>query len=327
MLKFSKKSSRFLTLSFTPQKLDKLMINQLGKWTKLILSKTIFSIGITSLFFNLSTFPANSENILAEITRTGVLKVGIRADAIPFGYRDNNKELRGICFDFVNILKEDLKATTGREIILVKIFISSLYNRFEIVEDQIVHLECGPNTIREIVDYEVEFSEPFFITGTKFFTKSTNIDALSNSQGNNLRIGLLRYTTTEKFIRNKYPEAKFESFQGVKGTLRAMQAVQQGRLDAFANDGILLLGQAVELNLDNDPQYAIVPQVPYTCEKYGLILPKNDFSWINFVNSTIDSTEDSKLLTEWFSVLRNDLIRNEEACQQIIPSLSDTVNP
>ena len=94
--------------------------------------------------------PVLAETILEEIQRTGVLKVGVRSDAIPFGYRDNNKELRGICLDFISVLREQLKESIDREIILVKLFISTLYNRFEIVEDKIVHFECGPNTIREV---------------------------------------------------------------------------------------------------------------------------------------------------------------------------------
>lgn len=262
--------------------------------------------------------PVLAETILEEIQRTGVLKVGVRSDAIPFGYRDNNQELRGICLDFISVLREQLKESIDREIILVKLFISTLYNRFEIVEDKIVHFECGPNTIREVEDYEVEFSEPFFITGTKFFTTEDIADQLVNSDGSNLKIGLLRYTTTEKFIKEKYPRAEFELFQGVKGTIRAMQAVQQGRIDAFANDGILLLGESVKLDIDNNQNFAIVPEIPLTCEEYGLILPKNDPSWRIFINFVIESGEDVKVLKEWLSILTEDLVRNERACQEDI---------
>ena len=265
--------------------------------------------------------PIMAETVLEEINRTGQLKVGVRSDAIPFGYRDNNQELRGICLDFINILKDNLKETVNRDIILVKLFISTLYNRFEIVEDNIVHFECGPNTIREIKNYEVEFSDPFFITGTKFFARTEISDKLVNSDGKNFKIGLLRYTTTENFIKKQYPEAEFELFQGVKGTLRAMQAVQQGRIDAFANDGILLLGESTRLNLAPKQNFSLVPQKPLTCEEYGLILPKNDFSWRSLINSTINSTQDAKILKEWFSILVDDLVTNERYCQEIIPVL------
>lgn len=290
---------------------------------KLKLVQQLLSITLSCSLINWNIGPAVSETVLEEIQRTGVLKVGVRSDTIPFGYRDNNQELKGICFDFINLLKEELKGNIGRDIILVKLFVSTLYNRFEIVEDKIVYLECGPNTIREVENYEIEFSEPFFITGTKFFTRAENANKLDNPDGQDLKIGLLRYTTTETFIKNKYPQAKFELFQGVKGTLRAMQAVQQGRIDAFANDGILLMGESVQLNVDNNKEFVIVPPIPLTCEKYGLILPKNDPSWTNFVNSVIDSGGDEKILTQWLSVLVENLVKNEKACQENIPVLSE----
>lgn len=269
---------------------------------------------LITLNFNLIK-PAYSQTVLEEIQQTGLLKVGIRSDAIPFGYRDNNQQLRGICLDFVNILNEQLKNTIDRDIILVKIFISSLYNRFEIVEDGIVHLECGPNTVREITDYEVEFSEPFFVTGTKFFAQAQSASGLINSDGSNLTIGLLRYTTTEQFIKEKYPQAKFELFQGVRGSIRAIQAVQQGRIDAFANDGILLLGESVQLNADNNPNFVIIPPIPLTCERYGFILPKNDPSWRSFVNLSIESAQDAQILQQWLPIVVTELNINEKACK------------
>ncbi len=283
---------------------------------KLKLVQQLLSITLGCSLINWNISPVFSESVLENIERTGVLKVGIRSDAIPFGYLDNNKELKGICFDFVNLLKEELKTNIDRDIILVKLLVSTLYNRFEIVEDQIVYLECGPNTIREVEEYEVEFSEPFFITGTKFFTRQEFTDKLDKSQGKDLTIGLLRYTTTEAFIKDKYPQAEFELFQGVKGTMRAMQAVQQGRIDAFANDGILLIGESVQLELDNNKDFEIVTTVPLTCEKYGLILPKNDPLWTNFVNSVIvQSGGDEEILKQWFSVLGDDLVTNKKACE------------
>ena len=277
-----------------------------------------FRIGLILLLSLNSTFPLKAETVLEEIQKTGVLKVGVRSDAVPFGYRDNNNELRGICLDFIALVKRQLKKTINRDIITVKLFVSTLYNRFEIVDDNIVYFECGPNTIREIKEYEIVFSQPFFITGTRLLIKkdvAKNINLNSNSA--NLKIGVLRYTTTEEFIKNKYPDAEIELFQGVRGTLRAVQAVQQSRIDAFANDGILLLGEAILLGLSLNEDYEIIPETPMTCETYGLILPKNDPTWLDFINSVINLDEDRKIFKEWFSVLGSYLKKNEQACQQV----------
>lgn len=280
----------------------------------MIFSKLFRSFLIIFLLFNYS-LPVKAETILERIKRTGLLKVGVRSDAIPFGYRDNNNQLKGICLDFIALLKEDLKKEINRDIITVKVLISTLYNRFEIVEDNLVYLECGPNTIREIDDYEVEFSNAFFITGTQFLIKkdvAEKINLQSNPQ--NVKIGVLRYTTTEDFIKKEYNNAQIDLFQGVRGSLRAIQAVEQGRIDAFANDAILLIGESVLLGLPLNENYTLIPEIPLTCEKYGLIIPKNDPSWRDFVNFVVNSNEDITILKDWFSVLSDELKKTQNNC-------------
>jgi polar amino acid transport system substrate-binding protein len=282
---------------------------------KLIKSQLLIISLLVSL--NFTYFESvKAENILEEIEQTGVLKVAIREDAVPFGYRDNNNNLKGICLDFFSLLKKQLSKKLNRNIITVNLFISNLYNRFELVENNLVHLECGPNTIRKLEEYEVEFSQPFFITGTQLLVKNELADKINTKENlTNITIGLLRYTTTEKFIKNKYPDAEFEFFQGSKGNLRAIQAVQQNRINAFANDGILLIGEAILLGLPLNQKYTLIPETPMTCEKYGLILPKNDPDWHNFVNSVINSTEEKQIIKDWFSVLNSQIHKNQELCQ------------
>lgn len=277
-------------------------------------SKLVNSALSILLCFNYSC-PLHAETVLEKIKKTGLLKVGIRSDAVPFGYRDNNNELRGICLDFVNLLREELSKKLDRNIITVNILISTLYNRFDIVEDNLVDLECGPNTIREIPEYQVTFSQPFFVTGTQFLVKKDLASKINLNQDlSNLKIAVLRYTTTEELIKNKYPNAQIEYFQGFKGNLRAMQAVQQDKIDAFANDGILLIGEAILLGLPLNEDYQIIPPLPLTCERYGLILPKNDPSWHDFVNSVLDLSKQYIGIQEWFSLLSSDLQKTQQIC-------------
>ncbi len=282
--------------------------------------KLIFQLLLTSLFFSVNFFqklPAKAENILEEIHRTGFLKIGVRSDAIPFGYLNNNSELQGICFDLVALIREQLSKTIDRNIIAVKILISSLENRFDIVQDGVVHLECGPNTIRVLDDYyNVGFSEPFFVSGIQLFVKEETAPKLTNSDGTNLTIGLLRYTNTEILIKEKYPQAKFQLFQGVRGTERALQSVTSGRVDAFADDGILLVGQSIaqKIFVGKNKGYVLVPQPPLTCEKYGLIIPKNDPSWENFINSILKSEEKTRLIDHWFRNLNIESTSHQNNC-------------
>jgi polar amino acid transport system substrate-binding protein len=287
----------------------------MATFTKKLCHKTL-SISLSLIFILLSSGKTKAENILEEINRTGLLKVGIRGDAIPFGYRNNNSELQGICFDLVALIRQQLTENIDRNIITVKILISNLNNRFDIVQDQVVHLECGPNTIRTLDDYKVTFSEPFFVSGIQFIAKQDNASKFFNSDGKNLTIGLLRYTNSETLIKEKYPKANIQLFQGIRGTQRALQSVIQGSIDGFADDGVLLIGQSIaqQIFVGKNTEFILIPQPPLTCEKYGLILPKNDPNWKKFINSVLNSQEKNQVINNWFQNINKDLITDSYNC-------------
>ena len=92
----------------------------------------------------------------------------MRRDATPFGYVDNTGEWTGYCEDIIDAfakkIAQELKIYTGVKVIEIP---SNLENRFQLVQNGNVHLECGPNTIRDDIK-NVAFSNPFFVTGTNF---------------------------------------------------------------------------------------------------------------------------------------------------------------
>lgn len=259
---------------------------------------------IVNLFL-LFLFPlpinAQEETVLEKINRTGLLKVGIREDAIPFGYRNVNGNLDGLCLDFLAIFREELKKKLNKEVIAIKLYKSTLFNRFELVSDRIVDIECGPNTIREVPDYEVQFSSPFFLTGTQLLINNDNKKSINlNSNLENVSIGVLKNTTNEQLISEKYPLANLVRFQGVTGRYRGIQALQGGKIEAFASDGVLLVGEALTQGLRLGKDYTLVPKNPLDCEEYGLILPNNDPPWLDFVDSIIKTSSTRKTYEDWF---------------------------
>lgn len=266
-------------------------------------------------FSGLKTVEVKAETVLEEIQRTGILKVGIRNDAIPFGYRKPDGQLTGYCVEFIAALKQRVSEVTNQEGLLVRLFQSTASDRFRLVEDETIHIECGPNTIREdIGNSAVRFSEPFFVTGTQFLILESNrnrVDLDSSLQG--IRIAVLRGTTTEKLVQNRYPQASIIKLQGSTGRLRGVQGVLQGRFNTFISDGILLLGQAELLDVRNT-NYALIPEVPLSCDRYGMILP-DDSQWKSIVNSTIYSEQGRKIWKSWFEVILSKVEKTMETCQ------------
>jgi polar amino acid transport system substrate-binding protein len=226
----------------------------------------------------------------------------MREDAIPFGYRDSNNNLQGLCLDFIQLLREELKQKLNLQIISVKIYKSTLFNRFQLLENKTVDFECGPNSIRKTIPNGVSFSRPFFVTGTQFLVRSDNQNNFNFSSSlEGISIGVLRDTTTQELLRQKYPLATYQEFQGVTGRLRGIQSLRRNRIDAFASDGILLIGEAVILGLSLGKDYQLIPPNPLNCDYYGFILPANDLQWQEFINGVIVTSENRNIFKKWFT--------------------------
>ena len=257
--------------------------------------------------------PVKAEDTLAKIQRTGVLKIAIREDAPPFGYLNENQNLRGYCLDFFALLESKLIQKLKRNSLSIKLLKSTATNRFSLVANNIIDLECGPNTIRSDTPENTDLSSSFFLTGTQFLVRQNN----SLDPGNDLAgttLGVIANTTTAKFIAQRYPEATLRKYRGVTARIRGIEAVEQGKLDAMISDGILLRAEAQRLGLSS-VEYPLIPDLPLTCDRYGMIIQSNDPQWQDFVNSVIDSPEAETISNEWFGNLYSYTRFAEDLCQ------------
>ncbi len=263
------------------------------------------------------TSPAFSLPVLEEIKTTGLLKAATREDAVPFGYRDLNNNLSGFCLDLIELIRQEVIESLNQEIISIRLFKSSLFNRFELVEDRAVHLECGPNTIRPLTNRSVQFSEPFFVTGTQFLIKAEaqkKFDFNRSLEG--VVIGVLKDSTNQKRIEERYPQATIREFLGITGRLRGIQALKEDRIDAFASDGILLIGESVLMGLVLGDDYLLVPSVPLECDYYGLILPNNDPQWKALIDRSIEKAREQQIFREWIGVIIPEIRDSYQYCRQ-----------
>ncbi|GAB4228518.1 MAG: hypothetical protein Kow0049_09630 [Stanieria sp.] len=257
-------------------------------------------IGVLLGLFLSIPLQVKADTVLEEIQKTGVVKVAIREDAAPFGYTDNQGNLQGYCLDFFSLLEKKLIIQLKRNTLIFRVLKSRVDNRFDLVTDGFVQLECGPNTIVSKQQEEVVFSQPFFITGTQFLIRQSNNNLINlNSNLNNSTLGVIEGTSTEKYLRDRYSQAQLTLFRGVTARDRGVQALAQGKIDAMVSDGILLRAEAQQQNLSL-ANYPLIPEQPLTCDTYGMLLPQGDRSWQDFVNSVITSPESEELLNKWF---------------------------
>ena len=256
--------------------------------------------------------PTREESILAEIERTGVLKVALRQDAPPFGYVDSDSDWVGYCRRFATDLQSYVDQAVGSEVGLVEIS-STLDNRFSLVQDDVVHVECGPNTIRRDVE-GVVFSSPLLVSGTQLLvTQGTLERGENNPRLDGLRVAILPGTTTEQFMRATFPQANLVPFPGPAGRSEAVSALGSGEVDIVASEGILSLSELLRQNLPV-ANYALVPERPLTCDFYGLALPDDDSQWQILLNDFLEETHTERLQAEVPSTLLEGQIETLDYC-------------
>ena len=258
--------------------------------------------------------PTIERNTLAEIAQTGILKIAMRDDAAPFGYIDESSELTGYCNDLANRLSDRLtkELNTSRPIKVKKIA-SSAANRFELVEQERAHLECGPNSI--VSDRtETAFSDPFFSSGTRFLIGNRALPLDLNSSLEGIKLGVLEATTTKQFLQQNYPDAEIVAFGREDAKDRGIQAVKNGDIDAFVSDGVLLTG-AIDRQGASRANYHTIPQNPLTCDYYGLILPQGDPKWLDTVNHFIHDRDSKPAFDRWLGNYYDRAVADLDYCQ------------
>lgn len=234
-----------------------------------------------------STSASRDESVLAEIERTGVLKVALPKNMAPFGFINESDEWDGDCGAAAIALGQYLSTEldVARPIQVVELA-STLQNRFDLVRDGTVHLDCGPNTIREDIP-GIEFSESIYATGANFLVLNELAKTIRPSLPlAGLKLGVLQDSTTESFIRETYPRADIVTFFGDQNQAQAVQALATGGIDAFVGDRILSLAEVDRQNLPAE-NFTLVPETPLTCEYYGFILPNDDSAWKTLVDRFI----------------------------------------
>jgi polar amino acid transport system substrate-binding protein len=240
--------------------------------------------------------PVLAETVLEKIGRTGVLTAGTRPTSIPFAFINEKNEWIGFSIDLLEAIRARLEKKLGKPIKLEKKEVNPA-NRVPLVANRTIDIECGSTTYTQGRDEMVDFSINFFFTGAQLLVKKgSGIRSLADVAGK--RVGVLLQTTGEKALRATQPKAAVVTFQDHQA---AFLALEQGRIIAIANDGILLAGLATKAK--NPKDYALVGGF-FSKDPFSCMVPENDSKWRDFVNHTfmelIDNGKYFELYEKWF---------------------------
>ena len=241
--------------------------------------------------------PALAETTLEKVARTGTLTIGTRRASPPFGFVNKNNEWVGFSIDLVEqAIKPVVERKLGKPIKVEKKE-STPATRIPLLATGAVDLIAGTMTDTRPRRESVDFSLTFFVTGAQFLVKKGSpIRGIQDIAGK--RIAAQQGSTNARIIRERVPGAQLREFPDQPA---AFQALTQGQVDAYTNDGIQLAGLKAKAPTPAD--WVIVGDF-YSYEPYGMALRKNDSDFRQVVNvglmEAIESGKYAELYEKWF---------------------------
>jgi ABC-type amino acid transport substrate-binding protein len=241
--------------------------------------------------------PVSAETTLEKINRTGVLTIGTRTGSPPFAFVNKNNEWVGFSIDLVEqAVVPTIEKKLGKKIRVEKKE-STPPTRIPLLTANSVDLIAGTMTDTPQRRESVDFSLTFFLTGAQFLVKKgspiTGIDSIAGK-----RIAAQQGSTNAKIIREKVPAAQLREFPDQPA---AFQALAQGQVDAYTNDGIQLYGLKAKAPNPND--WEVVGDF-YSEEPYGMAMRKGEKEFKEVVDTGLRNAFESgkyfELYEKWF---------------------------
>ena len=240
---------------------------------------------------------AAAETTLEKIARTDTLTIGTRSGSPPFAWKNQRNEWVGFSIDLVEqLVVPHLSQKLGKAIKLEKKEATPT-TRISLLTSRAVDLIAGTMTDTRTRRDEVDFSITYFVTGAQFLVKKGSpITGLQNIDGR--RIAAQRGSTNARIIREKAPRATLREFPDQPA---AFQALIQGQVDAFTNDGVQLAG--LRAKAANPAQWDIVGEF-YSYEPYAMAMRRHESDFRAAVNNAlmagIESGKFFEIYDRWF---------------------------
>jgi ABC-type amino acid transport substrate-binding protein len=257
---------------------------------------------LTSLLLTLAVLlagaaPALAETTLEKVARTGTLTIGTRTGSPPFAYIDKQNEWVGFSIDLVEqLIIPAVSKKVGKPIKLEKKE-STPPTRIPLLSSGAVDLIAGTMTDTRTRRDSVDFTLTFFVTGAQFLVKKGSpLKGIQDIGGK--RVAAQQGSTNAKIIRERVPTATLREFPDQPA---AFQALVQGQVDSYTNDGIQLAG--LRAKAPNPGDWEIVGDF-YSYEPYGMAMRKGDSDFRAVVNNGlmegIDSGKFFEIYEKWF---------------------------
>jgi glutamate/aspartate transport system substrate-binding protein len=249
-------------------------------------------------------FAQGMDGTLAKIKASGTLTIGYRESSPPFSYVGPDKRPAGYSIDLcLQVATAVQKALALPDLKLSWVPVTP-DTRIDAVKRGSIDIECGSTTASLSRHEQVDFSLMTFVDGGGLLvTKESNLRGLADLSGK--KVAVATGTTTERALA-EFLKAEFITAQTitVKDHAEGMAALQDGKVDAYASDRVILIGLALTAP---DPKRFGLSAVAFSYEPYAFMVRRNDAAFRLLVNRALADLYRSgrigPIYDRWFGAL------------------------
>lgn len=238
----------------------------------------------------------NLDGRLKTIAANKTITIAYRADAAPFSFTDD-KQAVGYSIDLCKRVVNSIERQLNVQGLQVKWFPVTTLTRFDAVARGQADMECGSSTVTLSRLKQVDFSSYIFVESTGLLAKAASgLRSLSDLSGRS--IAVIAGTTNERAVHAQLKRRQLSAtVVPFKTRDEAFAALEEGKVDAFASDKLLLVG-AARNSKDQKSLYLLPDELSF--EPYGIALPRGDADFRLAVNTGLAQLYRSGEITEIF---------------------------
>ena len=221
---------------------------------------------------------------LDQIKKSGEIRLGYRTDAPPLSFNDATGQAAGYSVELCKRIAAAVKDHLQLKELKTTLVPLTSENRIDAIVNNRADILCGATTITLSRSEKVDFTLMTFVTGGGFLTlANSGIDSLASLAGKSVAVvtGTTSQTALQQYLQKNLIDAKVVV---VADRSEGMKQLQARKVDAFASDQIVLIGEILSAS---DPRAYSLGVDLFSFEPYALAVRRNDADFRLVVNRAI----------------------------------------
>ena len=239
---------------------------------------------------------------LKKIADSKTIAIAYRPDAMPFSFTDDAKQITGYSIDLCKRVVNSIERQLNIQGLQIKWVPVTTQSRFDVVAKGGADMECGSSTMTLTRLKQVDFSSVIFVETTGLLVKTASgLRSIADMSGK--RIAVIAGTTNEQAVQKQIKRRQLiVNVVIFKTRDEALAALEDGRVDAFASDKLLLIGAARKAK-DRGALTLLSDDLSF--EPYAITLPHGDAAFRLAVNTGLarlyESGQVLEIYQRWFA--------------------------